>query len=246
VVNAQTGAVAQRMTYDEYGRVLEDTNPGFQPFGFAGGLYDPDTGLVRFATRDYDAQAGRWTAKDQARFGGGDTNLYAYVKGDPVNQVDPTGMWPEMSPGSIKDWATNETKQKWPDSADGTPNPARHNGEGDAFRHCLGSCEVAREYGSGISEALGDAHEMRGDWNGQPEGEKKMDKHNNECGRKRAEKAKKKEDCIKECEDALKDGSLMKAPPPPDPTFTESLTQFIQVTTTGIQTPMGPISIGWW
>ena len=25
-------------------------------FGFAGGLYDDDTGLVRFGTRDYDAR----------------------------------------------------------------------------------------------------------------------------------------------------------------------------------------------
>ncbi|MGB8330505.1 MAG: hypothetical protein WCE62_10290, partial [Polyangiales bacterium] len=45
VVNAETGAVVQRMDYDAFGRVLQDTNPGFQPFGFAGGLYDDDTGL---------------------------------------------------------------------------------------------------------------------------------------------------------------------------------------------------------
>ena len=48
VIDAATGAVAQRMRHDEFGRVLEDTNPGFTPFGFAGGLYDPDTGLIRF------------------------------------------------------------------------------------------------------------------------------------------------------------------------------------------------------
>ncbi len=41
-------------------RILLDTNPGFQPFGFAGGLYDPQTGLVRFGARDYDPEAGRW------------------------------------------------------------------------------------------------------------------------------------------------------------------------------------------
>ena len=38
------GAIAQRLDYDEFGNVLADTNPGFQPFGFAGGLYDRDTG----------------------------------------------------------------------------------------------------------------------------------------------------------------------------------------------------------
>jgi RHS repeat-associated protein len=65
------------MDYDEFGRVLLDTNPGFQPFGFAGGLYDPDTGLIRFGARDYDAEVGRWTAKDPLLFDGGDTNPYA-------------------------------------------------------------------------------------------------------------------------------------------------------------------------
>ncbi len=40
VVNIATGAVAQRIDYDEFGRVLVDTKPGFQPFGFAGGIYD--------------------------------------------------------------------------------------------------------------------------------------------------------------------------------------------------------------
>ncbi|HET8934091.1 MAG TPA: RHS repeat-associated core domain-containing protein [Polyangiales bacterium] len=48
----------------EFGVVLNDSNPGFQPFGFAGGLYDADTGLVRFGERDYDALTGRWTKKD--------------------------------------------------------------------------------------------------------------------------------------------------------------------------------------
>ena len=44
--------------------VINDTNPGFQPFGFGGGLYDPDTGLVRFGVRDYNPATGRWLAKD--------------------------------------------------------------------------------------------------------------------------------------------------------------------------------------
>lgn len=38
VVEVDTGIVVQRMDYDAFGRVLSDTNRGFQPFGFAGGL----------------------------------------------------------------------------------------------------------------------------------------------------------------------------------------------------------------
>jgi RHS repeat-associated protein len=90
VVEADTGQIAQRIDYSPFGRVLDDTNPGFQPFGFAGGLYEPATGLVRFGARDYDPLTGRWTNKDPIRFGGGDTNLYGYVMQDPVNFVDPS------------------------------------------------------------------------------------------------------------------------------------------------------------
>ncbi|MHB8999182.1 MAG: RHS repeat-associated core domain-containing protein, partial [Thermoanaerobaculia bacterium] len=79
VLDAATGAVIQFLDYDEFGRVLADTNPGFQPFGFAGGLLDYDTGLVRFGARDYDPSTGRFTSRDPILFGGRDTNLYAYT-----------------------------------------------------------------------------------------------------------------------------------------------------------------------
>ena len=79
--------------YDPYGKVIKDTNPGFQPFGFAGGLYDHQTGLVRFGARDYDAETGRWTSKDPAGFAGG-LNLYQYAVNNPVNLIDPNGEFP--------------------------------------------------------------------------------------------------------------------------------------------------------
>ncbi len=92
VVNSSSGAVAQRLEYDEFGRVLVDTSPGFQPFGFAGGLYDTDTKLTLFGARSYDAEVGRWVSKDPILFAGGDANLYGYVLNDPVNWVDPEGL----------------------------------------------------------------------------------------------------------------------------------------------------------
>jgi RHS repeat-associated protein len=94
VVNAQSGAIAQSIDYDVFGRVLANSAPGFQPFGFAGGLYDAATGLVRFGARDYEPDTGRWTNKDPTGFAGGDTNVYAYCGGDPVNAVDPDGEHP--------------------------------------------------------------------------------------------------------------------------------------------------------
>lgn len=91
VVDATTGAIAQRIDYDAWGQMTGDSHPGFQPFGYAGGLYDVDTRFTRFGARDYEAETGRWTAKDPIGFGGGDSNLYSYVGGNPISFTDPTG-----------------------------------------------------------------------------------------------------------------------------------------------------------
>jgi len=91
VVDASNGAVAERLTFDEFGGVVEDTQPGFQPFGYAGGLRDTATQLVHFGAREYDPALGRWLSRDPLDFGGGDANLYAYVANDPVNLIDPEG-----------------------------------------------------------------------------------------------------------------------------------------------------------
>jgi RHS repeat-associated protein len=92
VVNSATGAVAQRIDYDEFGNITYETGIGFQPFGFAGGLRDTDTGLVHFGRRDYDPAIGRWISRDPIGFASGDVNLYAYVSNDPVNAIDPSGL----------------------------------------------------------------------------------------------------------------------------------------------------------
>ncbi|MFY0575509.1 RHS repeat domain-containing protein [Cystobacter fuscus] len=92
VVNASTGVVAQSLEYGPFGEVLSDSNPGFQPFAFAGGLYDAHSGLVRFGARDYDAETGLWTSRDPLLFAGGQLNLYQYAAGNPVNLLDPTGL----------------------------------------------------------------------------------------------------------------------------------------------------------
>ena len=88
-----TGTVVQRMDFDEYGKVLADTNPGFQPFDFAGGIYDRDTGLVRFGARYYENESGRWATKDFILFKGRDTNLYSYVANGPINNIDSSGYY---------------------------------------------------------------------------------------------------------------------------------------------------------
>lgn len=102
VIDTSTGTVVQRLDYDEWGNITTDTNPGFQPFAFAGGIYDQHTKLTRFGARDYDPETGRWTIKDPIGFKGGDTNHYAYVGNDPVNAVDPLGLMTICIDGKAK------------------------------------------------------------------------------------------------------------------------------------------------
>ena len=92
IVADASGNVVKRIDYDSFGNIIDDTDLTFRvPFGFAGGLNDRDTGLVRFGYRDYDPDISRWTAKDPIFFAGGDTDLYGYCLNNPINLIDPAG-----------------------------------------------------------------------------------------------------------------------------------------------------------
>jgi RHS repeat-associated protein len=155
VINTADGTVAQRMDYDEFGRVTSDTNPGFQPFGFAGGLQDQDTGLVRFGARDYDPHSGRFVSKDPIGFSGGDANLYAYVLNDPINLIDPMGTdWVEaMEPvgdffagmGDTLSFGLTTRFNEW-------------TGGSAIVDECSGAFSAGEWTGRGVSVAFGASH----------------------------------------------------------------------------------------
>jgi len=58
----EAGTVVFKRSYSEFGKITDEFSAlGFKApaFGFAGGIYDEHTKLVRFGTRDLDPAIGR-------------------------------------------------------------------------------------------------------------------------------------------------------------------------------------------
>ena len=93
---ASSSDVPFQATYAAFGaKTLVAGTDDWMPFGFAGGIYDPDTKLTRFGARDFDSTIGRWVSKDPIRFRGRSPDMYRYVLNDPANLTDP---WGEVVP----------------------------------------------------------------------------------------------------------------------------------------------------
>lgn len=93
IVTDVAGTVVDILEYDSFGMPRFMLDPAFDlPVGFAGGLVDTKTWLERFGYRDYDPNAGRWTAKDPIFFKGGQGNLFGYVQNNPIRYRDPYGL----------------------------------------------------------------------------------------------------------------------------------------------------------
>ncbi len=87
-----TGAVVNSDQYDAYGNRTSSSETVANPFGYAGGYRDSESGLYYLQARYYDPSTQQFLTVDTMP-----TELpYAYVDGSPLNYVDPTGHGPEI------------------------------------------------------------------------------------------------------------------------------------------------------
>jgi RHS repeat-associated protein len=94
-----SGTLQQRYRYTAYGvtKIERDQGTGIaqkfieQPFGYTGGILEPETGETQLGARFLDSTSGRWLSQDPIGFAGENTNLYAYTWNNPINYVDPAG-----------------------------------------------------------------------------------------------------------------------------------------------------------
>ena len=98
------GSVVNSYDYDSYGNIETTLQGVANPFTYNGRERDAESGLYYYRTRYYDAQTGRFISEDSIGFAGGDGNLFRYVKGNPVNFIDPAGTGEH--PGVILDVVT--------------------------------------------------------------------------------------------------------------------------------------------
>jgi RHS repeat-associated protein len=89
-----SGSAVTQTTYDPYGRSLGPDNPGQSGlwFGYTGANTDT-AGLIHNGQRFYSPDLMRWTQPDPINQPAdlGQANRYVYVRGDPINSIDPSG-----------------------------------------------------------------------------------------------------------------------------------------------------------
>ncbi|MDB5047815.1 MAG: hypothetical protein JWO30_886 [Fibrobacteres bacterium] len=215
------GSVVARYAYDPYGVKTKVSGAQDADFGFAGYFVHSVSGLSFAKYRVYNALLGGWSSRDPIEELGG-MNLYGYVHGNPINFMDPLGLYDwfgkaednagEFSQDS-KDIGLSGAASAGFDAAIASKSAKRMGYEGesdgpqDAMRHCIWSCLMTQDMGEDNAATAGENHENAGDAKGQTCKERKMDEHNNKEGRK-AGKSAGARSCQQMCMDSYAGGGL--------------------------------------
>jgi len=84
--------VVAKYRYDVFGEIIFETGNAVNPYKFIGREYDVESKLYYYRARHYDPKTGRFLQKDPTGYLT-ELNSYTYVRSNPVNLVDPRGLF---------------------------------------------------------------------------------------------------------------------------------------------------------
>jgi RHS repeat-associated protein len=104
-----SGLLVNTYAYDAYGNAEAAVESLPQPYRYTGREWDGVTRLYHYRARAYDPETGRFLQEDPIGLLSGDANFYRYVKNNPVNFVDPSGITAAGEEGSVDSIGTTAT-----------------------------------------------------------------------------------------------------------------------------------------
>jgi RHS repeat-associated protein len=91
---ATSTVVSNHVEYQAFGAIASESTPGTGEAKLYTGLYlDRATGIVFADARTLLVTTGQWMQEDPIWFQAGDANLRRYVRNNPTNATDPSGLW---------------------------------------------------------------------------------------------------------------------------------------------------------
>lgn len=119
--------IINKYSYGPFGEVSSQIETVLQPFKFVGqfGVMTEPNGLYYMRARYYDPKVGRFISEDPIGLAGG-LNLYLYCSNNPINWVDPYGLFafglgipdpnnppPSWKPGGDNTWHDPDIGETW-------------------------------------------------------------------------------------------------------------------------------------